>query len=91
MNYKWDYDARYPDDLDLRVHVAEDDWHLIAFIRYRNYGLSNAHYVCRFTGMDDYKFPDGKEFKTKQGAKNFCERHLPAMWIRHCANTGDDE
>ena len=85
MNYKWDYDDRYPDDLDLRVQVTEDDWHLIAFIR------RNAHYVCRFMDMNDNEFPDGKTFKTKRGAKNFCERHLPAMWIRHCATTGDDE
>lgn len=90
MNYKWDTDDRFPDDLDLRVHFTEDEWHIIAFVRYRNADLSNAHYRCSFMDMGDNEFPDGKTFKTKRGAMRFCERHLPAMWIRHCANTGGD-
>lgn len=88
MNYRWDTDARYPDDIDLRVHFAEDDWHLIAFVRYARHA---KHYRCAFMGMDDNEFPDGKTFKTKRGAMRFCERHMPVMWIRHNTKTGDGE
>jgi hypothetical protein len=42
-----------------------------------------------FMDMGDGEYPDGTMFKTKRGAKNFCERHLPVMWIRHCAKQGE--
>lgn len=88
MNFRWALDERYPDDADLEVLHADGDWHIIAFIRYNH---RDAHYTCRFMNMPDSEFPDGKTFKTKRGAKNFCERHLPVMWIRHNTKTGDGE
>lgn len=88
MNYRWDTDNRFPDDLDLLVLHESGDWHIIAFVRYDQ---NAKHYKCAFVGMDDNKFPDGETFKTKRGAMRFCERHLPVMWIRHNTKTGADE
>jgi hypothetical protein len=86
MKYRWEYDDRFPDDFDLEVQHESGDWHMIAFIR--RYPVEK-HYKCVFMGFDDNEYPDGETFKTKRGAKNFCVRHLPVMWIRH--NTkGDD-
>lgn len=82
MNYKWAEDDRFLDDLDLLVQASEDDWHIIAFIRW---DIRAKRYRCRFLGMADDEFPDGKTFKTARAAKNFCEHHLPVMWIRHNA------
>lgn len=87
MNYRWTFDERYGDDLDLEVLHADGDWHIIAFTRYDQLA---KHYRCMFMDMGDNEFPDGEVYKTKRGAMNFCERHLPAMWIRHNAKTGDE-
>jgi len=87
MKHRWETDARFPDDFDLEVQVTEDDWHMIAFIRWIK---TDKHYKCVFINMEGGKFPDGEIFKTKRGAMNFCVRHLPVMWIRHNANTGDN-
>lgn len=80
MNHRWETDARFPDDFDLEVQVTEDDWHMIAFIRWIE---TDKHYKCVFMDMEDGKFPDGETFKTKRGAMNFCVRQLPVMWIMH--------
>lgn len=86
MNFRWEHDNRYPDDLDLEVLHADGGWRLIAFIRYNQY---SQLYMCHFMGIEDNEFPDGEKFKTKRGAMRFCERHLPVMWIRHNAKIGD--
>ena len=87
MKHRWELDRRYPDDVDLEVQREGGDWHIIAFIRWIK---TDKHYKCLFMDMEDGKFPDGEIFKTKRGAKNFCERHMPVIWIRHNANTGDN-
>lgn len=81
MNYKWEPDFLFPNDHDLKVLHADGGWHIIAFIRWKP---EDKHYKCMFMGMGDGEYPDGEMFKTKRGAKNFCQRHLPVMWIRHC-------
>ena len=87
MNYRWNIDDRFPDDVDLQVLHESGDWHIIAFVRWK---AGDKLYKCMFMGMEDGEYPDGKTFKTKRGAKNFCERHLPVMWIRHCAQQGEE-
>lgn len=80
MKHRWELDRRYPDDTDLEVLHADGDWRIIAFIRWNRLA---EHYVCGFMGFNDNEYPDGKTFKTERGAKNFCERHMPVIWIRH--------
>jgi hypothetical protein len=87
MNYRWEPDSRFVDDLDLMVQVTEDDWHMIAFIRWHP---EYKHYKCMFLDMEDNEFPDGQTFKTKRGAMRFCERHLPVMWIKHNTREADE-
>jgi hypothetical protein len=86
MNYRWNIDDRFPDDVDLRVPHESGGWRIIAFIRWK---AEDKRYKCMFMDMGDGEYPDGTMFKTKRGAKNFCERHLPVMWIRHCAKQGE--
>lgn len=87
MNYRWDYDERFPDDIDLEVLHADGDWRIIAFVRWDN---TDKNYKCLFMGMEDNEFPDGKVYKTKRAAKKFCEHHLPVMWIRHNTKEADE-
>jgi hypothetical protein len=87
MKHQWTSDPTFPDDFDLSVQDAEGHWVIIAFIRWRHL---EQHYQCMFMGMEDGKYPDGETFTTKRGAQQFCTKHLPVMWIRHNANTGEE-
>lgn len=87
MKHQWTSDRNFPDDFDLNVLGEGDHWVIIAFIRWRHL---EQHYTCRFMCMTDGEYPDGKTFTTKLGAQRFCVKHLPVMWIRHNANTGDN-
>lgn len=86
MNYRWsvDGDGYFLADTNLEVEHAEGDWRLIAYVRC--VVIDKSQFVCRFMSMADDAFPDGARFKTLRGAKKFCERHLPVMWIKYCIN-----
>lgn len=84
MNYRWlpDYFKR---SFDTNLEVHDDrygTWPVIAFITWMP---GDKLFVCRFMDMRNDEFPDGKTYKTERGAKAFCEKHLPVMWIHHCA------